>query len=320
MKPVLKRIALLSLLSLANCQPADAPDKEIQIHQKVTTPPSRQTVTTLPEFFNCVRESGGLVLASHRAGPAPSYPENALETLIYGHSKGIYVHEIDVAASKDGVLFLMHDRTLERTTTGSGAVKDTPWAEVQKLNLIDEAGVVTRFSPPALSAVLDWAKSAGAIVELDLKPGTDLAAIILHIREAGADNHVIIITYTDDQALEVARLAPDLMLTATINSFAHQTRLEAGGLNPDKVIAWTGTRAPDRDVFTALAARGIETAFGTLGRPGVRLDDLYWADGDPSEYQNLAESDLTLLATDAVYEVADALSHDDTVRAFCPLP
>ena len=69
--------------------------------------------------------------------------------------------------------------------------------------------------------------------------------------------------------------------------------------------------------FEAIGRRGVETAFGTLGRPGDRLDDLLWADGDPSEYRVLVEGGLTLLATDAPYRVADALTADDGVIADC---
>jgi len=60
-----------------------------------TLPPIK--TADLPGFFDCVRESGGVLIASHRAGPAGSFPENALETLQYGFDKGIRVFEIDMA-------------------------------------------------------------------------------------------------------------------------------------------------------------------------------------------------------------------------------
>lgn len=78
-----------------------------------------------------------------------------------------------------------------------------------------------------------------------------------------------------------------------------------------------GTRNPNPAAFAALGRRGVETAFGTLGRAGERLDDTYWQDGDPSEYQDLADGGLTLLATDEPYRVADALSVDDRAIDRC---
>lgn len=271
----------------------------------------------LPEFFDCVRETGGLLIATHRAGPAPGYPENAIETMDYAMEQGLIIHEIDVVESRDGMLFLLHDRTLGRTTTGQGAVADTDWDEISGLSLIDNEGQITDFSPPKLSDVLLWAKSRGAIVELDKKPTTSFRNIISHVRAAGAEDNVVLITYNDNQAIEVARLAPDLMMTASVNSREHQAELEAAGVNFDHVVAWMGITNPNPRAFAAVSSRGVETAFGTLGRPGERLDDVYWADGDPSEFQELVDGGLALLASDAPYRTAAALSADDDVVANC---
>ena len=271
----------------------------------------------LPEFFDCVRETGGLLIATHRAGPAPGYPENAIETMDYAMEQGLIIHEIDVVESRDGMLFLLHDRTLGRTTTGQGAVADADWDEISGLSLIDNEGQITDFSPPKLSDVLLWAKSRGAIVELDKKPTTSFRNIISHVRAAGAEDNVVLITYNDNQAIEVARLAPDLMMTASVNSRSHQEELEAAGVNFENVVAWMGINNPNPRAFAAIGNRGVETAFGTLGRPGERLDDQYLADDDLSEFQDLVDGGLTLLATDAPYQVAPFLTADDDVAETC---
>lgn len=313
-------------LGLVACQP-DAATEPVEKPEPAATgaptqtspsePAARFDLGPLPAFFDCVRESDGMLIASHRGGPAPGYPENAIETLEYATSKGIIVHEIDVAESRDGVLFLMHDHTLGRTTTGDGPVADTDWETIQSLNLKDNNGTITAFTAPKLSDVLLWAKQRGVVVELDKKRTTSFRNIISHVRAAGAEQNAILITYNDDQAIEVARLAPELMMTASVDSRAHQSALEAAGVNFDQVIAWMGIRNPNPRAFAAIGSRGVETAFGTLGRPGERLDDQYWADGDPSEYLELADGGLTLLATDAAYRVAEALSADEAAIAAC---
>ncbi|MEM7492241.1 MAG: glycerophosphodiester phosphodiesterase family protein [Pseudomonadota bacterium] len=318
----------LGFAALAACSGADQSDTTVEIAERADTDNVVETsipdaavsefsVSDLPAFFDCVRENDGMLIASHRAGPAPGYPENALETLQYARSEATVIHEIDVVESRDGVLFLMHDRTLGRTTTGDGMIADTDWADIETLNLKDNDGRVTDFSPPKLSDVLRWAVESGSIVELDRKPTTSFRNIIEEVRDAGAQNNVVLITYNDDQAIQVARLAPELMMTAGIDSSEHQAELEAAGVDMTKVIAWMGTRDPNPRAFRAIGARGIETAFGTLGRPGNRLDDEYLADGDPSEFQDLYEGGLTLLATDAVYEVARALDADDQAMRAC---
>jgi glycerophosphoryl diester phosphodiesterase len=50
---------------------------------------------------------------------------------------------------------------------------------------------------------------------------------------------------------------------------------------------------------------------------GDRLDDIYLADGDASEYDNLAGEGLVLLATDEPYRVADMITADDVGREAC---
>jgi glycerophosphoryl diester phosphodiesterase len=235
----------------------------------------------------------------------------------YGLDQGILIHEIDVAESRDGVLFLMHDRSLGRTTTGSGFVADTDWDTIRTLNLKDNDGAITAFQAPKLTDVLLWAKSTGAIVELDKKPTTSFRNIISLVRAAEAEENVLLITYNDNQAVEVARLAPDLMMTASVNSRDHQDELAAQGVDFDKVVAWMGISSPNTRAFEAIGNRGVETAFGTLGRAGERLDDIYWSDGDPSEFQALADGGLTMLATDAPYRVAAALEVDDLALSAC---
>jgi len=308
MKRLMAPVGLMILLSLSSCQPLDDPD---------TGHTANGFSMDLPDFFDCVRETGGVVLASHRAGPTADYPENALETLQYAQSHGIFVHEIDIAESRDGVLFLMHDDRLERTTTGRGHVARTEWDRLKDLRLIDPQGRKTAYAPAKLSDVLIWAKKSGAIVELDRKSSTSFARIIQTVRKAGAENHVILITYTPEQAFEVARLAPDLMMTIGITSLDQQVRLEAEGIDMRYVIAWMGTRSLDVQLTRGLAARGIETAFGTLGRPETRLDAEFWADGDPSEYQALMDQGLTLLASDEIYNLAAAFTSAQESRVKC---
>lgn len=316
--------------SLTACEPSAAPGPDGEAASSAT-PSSNETVAApsdparLSALFDCVREEGGVLLAAHRGGPAPGYPENAIETMAYALNNGAYVMEIDVAESRDGTLFLMHDDSLGRTSTGNGSIADTDWAEISALNLVDNDGKVTRFNPPSLKAALEWAVENDAILELDKKRTTSARNIIDVVRETGAEANVIMITYNDDQALQVARLAPELMMTAGIGGREHEASLIEGGLDPEKLIAWAGTSNPNPGKWRALSNKGIETAFGTLGRPGERLDDEYWADGDPSEYSELVEGGLVLLATDTPYRLAQAdgligdaqdIAHDVCMTAY----
>jgi len=305
--------ALLLGAALAGCNEAATAPVETSDAASVESPSEQQPAATpvsnsrdLARLFDCVREEGGVLIAAHRGGPAPGFPENAVETFQHALDAGIPMMEIDVAESRDGVLFLMHDRSLTRTTTGQGPVADTSWNEISQLRLVDNEGRVTSFNPPALAEALEWAVETGAILELDRKETTSFRNIIGEVRAAGAENNVIIITYSDEQAWQVAEIAPDLMMTAGVGNRQHEAALLDGGVDPDKLVAWTGTREPSFGKWRGLASKNIESAFGTLGRPGERLDDQYWADGDPSEYVSLIENGLVLLATDTPYRLVSA--------------
>lgn len=277
-------------------------------------PPERDR-PHLSEVMDRVREAGAVFVAAHRGGPAPGFPENAIETLQHGFERGIRMFEVDVAESQDGVLYLMHDRSLRRTAGHDGAVADTDWAVVRGLRLRDPGGAATGFHPARLDDALAWAVQRGALLELDRKDATSFRNVIDRVRAAGAEGHVLLITYDDDEAAEVARLAPDLMMTAGVRSAEQRARLVVRGVDMTRVVAWMGTREPDLDAVAALATLGIESAVGTLGRPGGRLDDQYAADGDASEYRALVEGGVTLLATDLPYFVADELESDDRAAA-----
>ncbi|MEM9381992.1 MAG: glycerophosphodiester phosphodiesterase family protein [Planctomycetota bacterium] len=307
----MRLLPLLLPLALTACP--DDPETRTPAPQDSGAAGSPQVAAGPPlhEFLDDVREARGVLIAAHRGGPTDGFPENALETLQHGFEEGLRVFEVDVAESQDGVLYLMHDRSLRRTAGHDGAVADTDWEVVESLDLRDPDGDPTGFHPPKLAVTLAWAKERGAILELDRKSTTSFRNIMGEVRAAGAENHVLLITYSDEEAIQVAKIAPGMMMTAGVRNAEQRTRLEEAGVDMTRVVAWLGTRSVDADAIAYLAGVEIESAFGTLGRPGRRLDDVYAEDGDASEYQDLVDLGVTLLATDRPYFVARELTSDD---------
>jgi hypothetical protein len=70
---------------------------------------------------------------AHR-GAGKLAPENTLAAFRIGASHGYRAFECDVKLSHDGVPFLLHDDTLERTSTGQGIAGDRTWAELSRLD------------------------------------------------------------------------------------------------------------------------------------------------------------------------------------------
>lgn len=273
------------------------------------TAPRPAPTPDLAGWFDCLRERGEAVIGAHRAGPAPGLAENALDTMAATLARNPdALLEIDVQVSADGTLFLLHDDRLERTTNGRGPARALSWAELSRLSLRDNDGALTSARIPRLADALALAIARDAVVQLDIKRGVDFAAVIAAIRAAGAERHVVIITYNDADALAVARLAPDLMLSASVDTLAKAEALIAAGVPRERLLAWTGTRAPDPALFAELRGAGIEPLFGTLGRPGERLDDRWLADADPREFSALERAGVVVIATDRGAEVEPAIS------------
>ena len=272
-------------------------------------------------YFDCVRD-GGVAISAHRAVSAPDQPENSIAAIeATGRAIPGAVLELDAILTRDGHLVLMHDETMDRTTTGRGRVADLTLAQVKAARLKASNGALTEAAPPTLAEALDAAGRVGAIASLDLKPAegattVDLAkAIIAEVRRSGAQNRVILITYNDADARAVAALAPEMMISAGLDGVD-----DLDGLNPSQILAWTGTREERPALWSALRQAGIEVQFGTLGAEGRRRDDRYAADGDVSEYRDLFRQGVTVIATDTPLAVQSVLGAEVAKAAACRRP
>ncbi|MBQ9713171.1 MAG: glycerophosphodiester phosphodiesterase family protein [Bacteroidales bacterium] len=85
-------------------------------------------------------DSRYVVVVSHR-GDWRNYPENSLPAIESVIRMGVDVMELDIKMTKDSVLVLSHDQTLNRCTSGSGLIRDYTYEELQKFNLKSGHGI-----------------------------------------------------------------------------------------------------------------------------------------------------------------------------------
>jgi glycerophosphoryl diester phosphodiesterase len=96
-----------------------------------------------------------VMVAAHRAGGyVHGQPENSLSAIANALKLGVDIIEIDVRITLDQKLVVMHDKTLERTTNGSGKVSHTSLKDIKKLFLKDKNGAVTSEKVQTLEEVL----------------------------------------------------------------------------------------------------------------------------------------------------------------------
>src|SRR3954467_3242609 len=136
-------------------------------------------LASLALALDIVPAAQGLDIHAHRGGTLshgkPVARENALSAFKSAKSRHADVVELDVHVSKDGVPFVMHDGTLDRTTDCNGPVADHTAAALDDCHIVIlgtndvfKRAPASKEKVPRLAAVLRWAKSAGARLNVEI--------------------------------------------------------------------------------------------------------------------------------------------------------
>lgn len=112
-----------------------------------------QSESKIPEAFY----GNGILVVSHRADWRNA-PENSLQAIQNCIEMEVDMVEIDLKKTKDGQLILMHDKTIDRTTTGKGRPEDYTLEEIRRFNLKNGAGHKTRHKIPTFEEVMTLCK------------------------------------------------------------------------------------------------------------------------------------------------------------------
>ena len=113
----MKRLSLLALLLVAACAPK---------------PGQTRVQTALAALHD--PSSKYVVVVAHR-GDWRNYPENSIPAIESCIRMGVDMMELDLKLTKDSVLVLSHDHTLNRCTTGSGRISDYTYEEILQFDL-----------------------------------------------------------------------------------------------------------------------------------------------------------------------------------------
>lgn len=161
-------------------------------------------------------------LVAHRGAGALA-PENTLTAMRVGHAHGYRMVEFDVKLAADNVSFLLHDTTLERTTSGSGRADAFPWRELSRLDAGGWHSAKYAGEPlPTLGAIARWARAHGVACNVEIKPtpGRERetgAAVALDVSTLWRDAEVPpLLSSFSEVALDAARDAVPLLPRALL--------------------------------------------------------------------------------------------------------
>jgi len=162
-----------------------------------------------------------LSLQAHR-GAAGLAPENTLAAFRMAIELGADAAELDLQVTKDGVVVVIHDDTVERTTDGRGPIGDLTLADIKRLDAGAKFGAAFRGERvPTLRELIDLVKAGGnrrfrLNLEIKFAEGreglpADLEERVLAVlSETGFLDRVITQSFHHASAAKMKRLAPSV--------------------------------------------------------------------------------------------------------------
>jgi glycerophosphoryl diester phosphodiesterase len=130
-----------------------------------------------------------ILICAHR-GDWRNAPENSIQAIKLASQMGVDMVEIDVRTTKDDVLVLMHDETLDRTTSGKGRVSELDYSALQDLQLKNAIGTWTKNKIPKLEEALRFSKDK-IDLNIDLKDQSQLQRVLKMVEELGMLDQVL---------------------------------------------------------------------------------------------------------------------------------
>lgn len=139
-------------------------------------------------------------------------PENTLPSARAALKYGAEWIELDVRKSKDGVLYNLHDETLDRTTDGHGPIHLVTSSEIERLDAGSWFGPAFRgLKVPRIETMLDSLKGK-ANVFFDVKKGTPVADLVKLVRAKGFEKNSFFWFADAKMLLEFVKLAPEMKI------------------------------------------------------------------------------------------------------------
>lgn len=231
-------------------------------------------MTMLPSTKAILSESWRRTLVVGHRGAADYAKENTLPAFEAGIAAKADAVECDVHLSADGEIVVMHDTTLDRTTSLKGEIAKTPWATMRV------AGV------PSLADLTKVTKDRTVLV-VEVKAGQGIEPkVVDHLRTQGMVDQTIVFSFNDESVEKVEALAPEFSTVWLLSAkevekgadavFANLARIHADGVGFDykavtpafvaeahrrklPVFVWTVPAGPEVERLKAMKVNFIIT-------------------------------------------------------------
>ncbi len=246
-----------------------------------------------------------VVVVSHR-GDWRNWPENSIPAIESVIGMGVDIMELDLKLTKDSVLVLCHDKTIDRTTNGRGRVCDITYDSIRRCVLKTGHGVKTTHRMPTLREALEVCKDR---IVVNVDQGYEYYDLVLAVtEELGVTDQILIKgkRSTDAVAAKFAEHPRNMMYMPIIDILKPQGRAlfaeyQEKGIAPLAYeVCWNKYTPEVKECMDKVVAGGSKLWVNSLWASLCGgLDDDAAFGGDPAEvYGKLVDMGATMIQTD----------------------
>ncbi len=232
-------------------------------------------------------DASKVLVASHRAAHNFA-PENSLLAVKNAIKEGIDIIEIDVKTSSDGVVMLMHDGTINRTTNGTGKLESYTFDELRKLRLKNGDGTLSEHQIPTLEEVFQIAKGK-ILIDLDLKLD-NIEPVVAEVQKSGMQTQAFFFDSDYSVLKRIKAIDPSLYLMPRTHS--REEVEEAIGIFKPSIIHIDPTFYT-KELIDDLNKRKIKVWINALGNVDASL-----MGGDSKVFLDFLKNGAQVIQTD----------------------
>ncbi len=260
-------------------------------------------ITSIILLFSSIKSfTQNLKICGHRGGFYQNIPENS--PTLFNHtykntSSSPIILELDIRESLNGSLFILHDTSLERTTTATGLLKTSRDSLLSKTFLKNSQGDITKIPIPTFEEMLVWLKNhPNAWLMLDVKGGL-WKKVYDAVHQYKLEARVLFLTFKPEDTKEVFQLSSTTHISALIRNEDDWNSIQAFQPNFKQLIAYVNPQTPV-SLISALKAKGIRLMADCSENAKNHPSPF-----EPSFYLNLAQTmQLDIMITDYPVEVS----------------
>jgi glycerophosphoryl diester phosphodiesterase len=260
----------------------------------------------------------GVLVIAHRGGRR-LWPENTLYAYQKAAELGVDVIEMDVHSTQDGILVMMHDDTVDRTTDGTGAIQEFYLAELKQLDAgfdwTDDEGASYPYRAqgvlvPTMAEVFTALPDARLNIEIKQVEPSIVQPLCDLIRDHGMTKQVLIASFDQDTVRHFREVCPEVATTAGEDevrvlyglSFVYLGNLYNPSAEAVQVPEHSGS-------IHVLIARFVRAA------QGQNLDVHVWTVNEVADMQRMLDLGVDGIITDYPDRLLDLLGRQQVISS-----